>query len=109
MTREPNRSSPRSKRRNPRHRTMRTSTRRPRSNRRPSSCTRFPPEDLSRSRAAWENYAATPLRGVTGEQIVSLAVKTGLDNSDLAVIWNISCTPGESELGVHDFALFMHF
>ena len=36
-------------------------------------------------------------------------MKTGLDNSDLAVIWNISCTPGESELGVHDFALFMHF
>lgn len=70
----------------------------------------IPPEDLSRSRAAWEKLRGDAnARGVTGEQIVSLAVKTGLDNSDLAVIWNISCTPGESELRVHDFALFMHF
>lgn len=70
----------------------------------------IPPEDLSRSRAAWEKLRGDAnAQGVTGEQIVSLAMKTGLDNSDLAVIWNISCTPGESELGVHDFALFMHF
>jgi hypothetical protein len=70
----------------------------------------IPPEDLSRSNAAWEKLrgdANAP--GVTGEQIVSLATKTGLDNSDLAVIWNISCTPGASELSMHDFALFMHF
>ena len=68
------------------------------------------PRRLVSSRARGKNYAAAAnARGVTGEQIVSLAVKTGLDNSDLAVIWNISCTPGESELRVHDFALFMHF
>ena len=70
----------------------------------------IPPEDLSRSTAAWEKLRAdTNASGVSGAQIVSLATKTGLDNSDLAIIWNISCTLGASELSVRDFALFMHF
>ena len=70
----------------------------------------IPPEDLSRSTAAWEKLRAdADSSGVSGAQIVSLATKTGLDNADLAIIWNISCTPGASELSVRDFALFMHF
>ena len=76
----------------------------------PTVVSQIPPEDLRRSQAAWEKLRADAgSEGVTGEQIVSLATKTGLDNSDLAIIWNISCTAGASELSMDDFALFMHF
>ena len=76
----------------------------------PEEITPIPPEDMARSNAAWEklrNDAGS--EGVTGQQIVGIATKTGLDNSDLAIIWNISSTPGASELSMPDFALFMHF
>lgn len=70
----------------------------------------IPPDDMSRSNAAWEKLRGDAnSEGVTGAQIVAIATKTGLENSDLAIIWNISCTPGASELSMYDFALFMHF
>lgn len=76
----------------------------------PTVVPQIPLEDFTRSQAAWGKLRTDAgSEGVTGEQIVSLATKTGLDNSDLAIIWNISCTAGASELSMADFALFMHF